>query len=73
MRAFLIDINGVLYTGREPVEGASEIIEFLRENNYKFRFISNATRVCRKTLCETSRDLDLASMNKRSSVHQWLQ
>lgn len=52
---FLIDINGVLYVGKKSVDGAAETIDFLRENNYRFRFISNATRASRKTLCEKLR------------------
>ena len=28
---FLIDINGVLYVGKEPIKGATETIDFLRE------------------------------------------
>lgn len=51
-KSFLIDINGVLYLGKEPVDGATETIDFLRENKYRFRFISNATRACREALCE---------------------
>ncbi len=51
-KAFLIDINGVLYVGKEPVDGAADAIDFLREKGYGFRFISNATRACRETLCE---------------------
>lgn len=55
-KSFLIDINGVLYVGKEPVEGAAETIEHLREKGYRFRFISNATRTCRETLCEKLRN-----------------
>ena len=51
-KSFLIDINGVLYSGKKPVEGATDTIDFLREKGYKFRFISNATRACRETLCK---------------------
>lgn len=49
-KSFLIDINGVLYTDNKPIPGASETIDFLRDSGYKFRFISNATQSCRKTL-----------------------
>lgn len=50
-KSFLIDINGVLYVGKEPVEDAAETIDLLREREYSFRFISNATRASRETLC----------------------
>jgi HAD superfamily hydrolase (TIGR01458 family) len=48
--SFLIDINGVLYTDDRPVDEAAETIEYLRGNDYSFRFISNATQSCRATL-----------------------
>ncbi len=48
--SFLVDINGVLYTGNKPIAGAAEAVDFLRDNDYSFRFISNATQSCRATL-----------------------
>ena len=48
--SLLIDINGVLYTDNKPIKGAAETIDFLRNGGYRFRFISNATQSCRKTL-----------------------
>jgi HAD superfamily hydrolase (TIGR01458 family) len=48
--SFLIDINGVLYTDDTPIAGAAETIDYLRDNNFSFRFISNATQSCRATL-----------------------
>jgi HAD superfamily hydrolase (TIGR01458 family) len=48
--SFLIDINGVLYTDNKPIAGAAETIDYLRDNRFSFRFISNATQSCRATL-----------------------
>ena len=50
IRGFLIDLDGVLYTGDTPVPGAVEAIEFLTENGYPFRCLSNSTRKCRATI-----------------------
>lgn len=50
--AFLIDLDGVLYVGGEPIDGAKETIDFLRENDYKFKFVSNSTQKRRKTISE---------------------
>ena len=50
IRGFLIDLDGVLYVGDRPVDGAREAIEYLVRNNYRFRFVSNTTRTCRKTI-----------------------
>jgi HAD superfamily hydrolase (TIGR01458 family) len=50
-KSFLIDINGVLYFGNQPVLGAIETISFLRKEGYNFRLVTNATRSSRKSLC----------------------
>jgi HAD superfamily hydrolase (TIGR01458 family) len=52
IRGFLIDLDGVLYTGDIPVPGADEAIHFLNENGYSYRFVSNTTRKCRRTIAE---------------------
>jgi HAD superfamily hydrolase (TIGR01458 family) len=50
IRGFLIDLDGVLYVGNRAVEGAQDAIEFLRENGYPFRCVSNSTRKCRHSV-----------------------
>ena len=50
VRGLLIDLEGVLYVGDKPVAGAREAIEGLKENNITFRFVSNTTRKCRRTI-----------------------
>jgi HAD superfamily hydrolase (TIGR01458 family) len=50
IQGFLIDLDGVLYVGNQPVEGAREAIAFLKENGYPFRCLSNTTRKCRQTI-----------------------
>ncbi|OPX61694.1 MULTISPECIES: TIGR01458 family HAD-type hydrolase [unclassified Methanoregula] len=50
VRGFLIDLDGVLYTGNQPVEGAGEAIAFLIDHGYVFRCVSNSTRKCRQTI-----------------------
>src|SRR5512145_1056515 len=52
IQGFLIDLDGVLYVGDHPVEGAPDTIRFLEENEYKFRFVSNTTRKSRRTIAK---------------------
>lgn len=47
---FIIDLDGVLYVGDRPVEGAKDAIEYLQENGYPFRCVSNTTRKCRHSV-----------------------
>ncbi|MCX6683496.1 MAG: TIGR01458 family HAD-type hydrolase [Methanoregula sp.] len=52
IRGFLIDLDGVLYVGDKAIKGARESIDLLRDGKYPFRFVSNTTRKCRKTIAE---------------------
>lgn len=52
IEGFLIDLDGVLYTGETPVRGADRAIRFLEENGFSYRFVSNTTRKCRRTIAE---------------------
>jgi HAD superfamily hydrolase (TIGR01458 family) len=47
---FLIDLDGVLYTGDTAVPGAVKTIQALTDNGCPFRCLSNSTRKCRKTI-----------------------
>ena len=51
-RGFLIDLDGVLYTGDRAIPGAQETIRFLQEQNCPFRCVSNSTRKCRSTIAQ---------------------
>jgi HAD superfamily hydrolase (TIGR01458 family) len=50
LKGFLIDLDGVMYTGDHPIAGAKETIEFFRERNYAIRFVSNTTRKSRQSI-----------------------
>jgi HAD superfamily hydrolase (TIGR01458 family) len=50
IRGFLIDLDGVLYVGNKVIDGAPDTIEFLIENGYQFRCISNTTRKSRNSI-----------------------
>jgi HAD superfamily hydrolase (TIGR01458 family) len=52
MKSFLIDLDGVLYVGKKPVEGARECLERLDELGYDYRFVSNSTRRCSSSVAE---------------------
>jgi HAD superfamily hydrolase (TIGR01458 family) len=50
IKGILIDLDGVLYVGDRPITGAQAAIEYLIRKNYFFRFVSNTTQKCRKTI-----------------------
>lgn len=41
LRAFLVDLDGVVYTGNTPIPGAAEFFAFLRETGRRFQCITN--------------------------------
>jgi len=52
MQAFLFDLDGVLYVGQSPVQGARECLELLNRQGYEYRFVSNSTRRCRSSVAK---------------------
>ena len=50
IKGFLIDLDGVLYVGDQPIAGAQVAIKNLMQSDYAIRFVSNTTRKCRKTI-----------------------
>ncbi|WP_042698396.1 HAD-IIA family hydrolase [Thermococcus sp. PK] len=41
MIGIIFDMDGVIYRGKEPIEGAKEVIEFLKANGIPFVFLTN--------------------------------
>ena len=58
MTALLIDLDGVIYEGDEPVAGASETIAWIRKRNIPQLFLTNTTSRPRTAIVER-----LAGMN----------
>ncbi len=49
-QAFLIDLDGTLYFKGEPYLGAIESVDYLREQKYQLRFLTNTTAKTPKML-----------------------
>ena len=49
-KAFLIDLDGTLYFKGEPCPGAIETVNYLRQEKYQLRFLTNTTAKTPKTL-----------------------
>lgn len=49
-RGFLLDLDGVLYIEDQIIPGAVETVNWLRENGYPVRFLTNTTMKSRDTL-----------------------
>ncbi len=53
----LIDLDGVLYIGSNPVEGAVQYMNKLVERGIPFRYITNTTRMSRNSIIENLRSM----------------
>ena len=49
-KAFLIDLDGTLYFKGEPCPGAIDVVNYLRQENYQLRFLTNTTAKTPKML-----------------------
>ncbi|EXJ16264.1 TIGR01458 family HAD-type hydrolase [Imhoffiella purpurea] len=52
IRAFLIDMDGVLYEGERPIPGAAETLDWLRSRGIPFLFLTNTSSRPRSALVE---------------------
>src|SRR5690606_7349678 len=50
-KGFLIDMDGVIYKGVEPIPGAVKFINTLRENGYPFLFLTNNSQRTSRDIC----------------------
>ena len=50
-KGFLIDMDGVIYHGSEPIPGAVEFINGLRENGFPFLFLTNNSQRTSRDVC----------------------
>ncbi len=59
-RGVLLDLDGVLYVGREPLPGAADALARLRAAVVPFRFITNTTRRSRRVIGADLRTMGFA-------------
>jgi HAD superfamily hydrolase (TIGR01458 family) len=52
VKGLLLDLDGTLYVGDEPVEGAREAVEKLRSSGLAVRYVTNTTRKPRRAVRE---------------------
>ncbi len=76
---YLLDMDGVIYRGSELIPGAKEFIQYLRETDSRFLFLTNnsqrtrrdvALKLCRMGIDATERDIFTCSMATARFVAQ---
>lgn len=58
---FLIDMDGVIYKGKELINGAAEFIEKLRKNNIPFLFLTNNSQRTRRDVAHKLTKMGIAA------------
>jgi HAD superfamily hydrolase (TIGR01458 family) len=64
IQGFLLDLDGVLYVGNQPVPGAMEALTILRERGCPVRFVSNSTRRSRASVAGRLRAMGFSVAEK---------
>jgi 4-nitrophenyl phosphatase len=59
VHALLIDLDGVLYRGRAPLPGASELFDFLREHKISYLLVTNNSTLTREAFVERLAGFDI--------------
>lgn len=57
LKGLLLDLDGTLYVGKEPVPGAREAVELLAASGLALRYVTNTTRMPRRAVVERLRAL----------------
>jgi HAD superfamily hydrolase (TIGR01458 family) len=57
IKGLILDLDGTLYVGEEPVAGAVEVLEALEASGLVLRYVTNTTRMPRRAVVERMRTL----------------
>ncbi len=59
IKGVLLDIDGVLHVGMQPIAGAVETLQWLEQQGYRTCFVTNTTTMARATLAQRLREIGL--------------
>ncbi len=59
IRGILLDIDGVLHVGMQPIAGAAETLRWLDQRGYRTCFVTNTTTMARATLAQRLQNIGL--------------
>jgi HAD superfamily hydrolase (TIGR01458 family) len=71
IRGVMLDLDGTLYVGGEPVAGAREALEVLRASGFALRYITNTTRMPRRAVVERMRALGFVAEEGEIFTPAW--
>ena len=56
---FIVDMDGVIYRGKQPLPGSADFFRFLRERDSRIAFFSNNSTITKKQYIEKLRNMDI--------------
>ena len=56
LRGLLIDLDGVVYTGKDPIPGAAELLAIARRQGMKFLLVTNNSTTSPELVAKRLRD-----------------
>src|SRR5215471_2699176 len=59
LRGILLDMDGVLHVGMQPITGAAETLRWLDQQGYHTCFVTNTTTMARATLAQRLSEIGL--------------
>ena len=62
LRGLLIDLDGVVYTGREPIAGGAEFLAEARRRGLKFLLVTNNSTTSPELVAERLRGMGIAAL-----------
>lgn len=77
MRGVLLDLDGVLYVGEEPVPGAADAVAWLVEERVPFRYLTNTTSRPRRAIVDRLASMGVPAeedqiLTPAVAAHAWL-
>jgi HAD superfamily hydrolase (TIGR01458 family) len=71
IRGVMLDLDGTLYVGGEPVAGSREALEVLRVSGFALRYVTNTTRMPRRVVVERMRALGFVAEEGEVFTPAW--
>jgi HAD superfamily hydrolase (TIGR01458 family) len=65
IRGVLLDIDGVLHVSMQPINGATETLDWLTKHGYETCFVTNTTTLARRTLAQRLQQIGLPVAEQR--------
>jgi len=64
-KGYLIDLDGTMYRGHQPIDGASTFIEWLSQRKIPYLFVTNNSSVTKESVADKLQDMNIRASADR--------